>query len=114
MFGAFAAGFGAFCAVFHVCCMFFTLICAGCANFCTDTAKFFGAAAAEAHELGGAVANGGAFHIELDALCHHFYVFLLQAGGCAMVTDGGTTQACVYALLKFVVAHSFCILFVDE
>lgn len=113
MFGAFAAGFGACCAMLPMWRVFFTFFSTGSTEVGADAAYCFGMAAAQAHELGGAVANGGAFHIELDTFCHHIYVFFLQAGGGAMIADGGTAQASVYALLKFVVAHSLCI-FVDE
>ncbi len=32
----------------------------------------------QAHELGGAVADGGALHVELDTFCHHLYVLFLE------------------------------------
>jgi hypothetical protein len=95
--------------MFHVF-VFFTFSSAGVADIGANAAHFFRFAAAQAHKLGGTVADGGAFHVELDTFGHHLHVFFLEAGGGAMVTDGRTTQASVYALLKFVVAHSLYIL----
>jgi hypothetical protein len=105
LFGTFVAGFGTFGAMFHVF-VLFTFCGAGVADIGADTADLLGFAAAQAHELRGAVADGGAFHIKLDTFCHHLHVFFLETGRGAMITDGGTTQASVYALLKFVVAHN--------
>jgi len=99
------ACFGAFGAMLHVF-VFFTFSGACIADIGADAANLLGFAAAQAHELGGTVADGGAFHIKLDTLGHHLYVLFLEAGRGTMVADSGTTQASVYALLKFMVAHS--------
>lgn len=105
LLGALPAGAGAFCTMFRVR-MLFTFYGTFGTKLCTQAANFFGPGASHTHQLGSAVTNGCAFHIKLDALGHHSHLFLLQAGRCAMVTNGGTAQAGVYALLKFVVAHT--------
>ena len=43
-------------------------------------------------------------HIELDAAGHHVYVFFLQAGGGAMVANGGTPKAGLDAALVLVIS----------
>ena len=113
LFGTYAAGICTFPAMVHMT-VFIAFFRASVADFHAEAAHFFGAAAAHAHELGGAVADGGAFHIQLNALGEHLYIIFLQTGGGAVVADSGASQASVDALLKFMIAHSGKFLIVDE
>jgi len=70
-------------------------------------ADFFGFIGAKAHQLGGGVAQGGAFHIQLNAAGHHFDVFFLQAGGSTMVANGGTGEAGINAGFVLVIGFVF-------
>lgn len=68
-------------------------------------------AASHAHELGGSVADGRAFHVKLNASRHHFYILFLRAGGRTMIANGGTLKACVYtSFVLMVTVHCYSIL----
>jgi hypothetical protein len=59
------------------------------ANFRAEATEFFGFVTPQAHKLGRSITKCGAFHIELDAFGHHFYILFLSAGRSAMITDRG-------------------------
>jgi hypothetical protein len=100
-FCATAASLRAFLAMFRF--VFATLFAAGFTNFGTDTADLGGFAAAKAHQLCSGITDSGTFHIQLNATCHHFYVFFLRTGRGAMITNGGTTQTGIDAGLVLVI-----------
>src|SRR5215204_6146344 len=70
----------------------------------TDHTNFPCLAAAKTHELCGGITDGCTFHIQLNAACHHFYIFFLCAGGRAMITDCCAAQTCFYTGLIMVIA----------
>jgi hypothetical protein len=74
-FCAFAAGAGACPAMIIL--VFTAFRCAFRANFSTQAAELICPAAAQAHKLGCVIAGSGAFHIELNTVNHHIYVFFL-------------------------------------
>jgi hypothetical protein len=69
------------------------------ADIRTDSTNCLCTRATLAHELGGSIANDGTFDIELNAMGHHFYIFLHSAGSSTIVTNSRTTQASFYTAL---------------
>src|SRR5438105_4806681 len=49
------------------------------AHFSTMVANVFCHLTSQAHKLGGSITQHSAFHIQLNTLCHHFYIFFLCA-----------------------------------
>jgi hypothetical protein len=65
-----------------------------------------GLPAAQAHELRGGITCSRAFHIQLDAYGHHFYILFLQTRGGTMITQCGAAKACFNTILvSVVVSH---------
>lgn len=100
--GAVQAGFGTFKAMLHVF-VFATLSAARIANAGAHQTNFFRAFAAEAHELRGRVTDRRTLHVQLNAARHHFHVFLLRAGGGAVVAKCPATQAGFNARLEVMI-----------
>jgi hypothetical protein len=91
-FRALPAGFRTFLAVLH-----FMLAAFKTARFtqvCAQEADFFRFLASKTHQLSRSITQSSAFHIKLDAFCHHLYVLLFGAGRRAVVTDRSTFKAC--------------------
>jgi hypothetical protein len=105
-FCALPAGACTFLAVYHL--VLPAFVAAGAANCHADTAGGLRLLTSQAHELRRSIANGCALHIQLNASCHHLYVFFLRTGGCAVIADRSATEACLNALLVFMVSgHCF-------
>jgi hypothetical protein len=92
--------------------VFAALVATGFTDISTEGTQLFSMFAAQAHELRGCITDRSAFHIELDALRHHLYVFFLQAGGCTIVANSSTAQAGIDAALVLIVRHSVRLLFI--
>jgi hypothetical protein len=101
-FGAAAAGGGADAAVFHIG-MVFAFPGATAADTFTKLAKLFREFPAHAHDLGGRIAEGGAFQVELDAAGHALDVIFKQTGAGALLAKGGAGAAGLYTLLILLV-----------
>jgi hypothetical protein len=72
----------------------------------TDPADFFGVLTIHTHHLGGRITDRGAFHVELNAAAHHFYIFFLQTRRSAMIANGGAAQTGLdTALVHLVMGH---------
>jgi hypothetical protein len=97
-FGAAPAGGGAIAAVLHVG-MVFAFLCAAIAAVFAELAKLFGEFAVEAHDMGGGIAEGSAFEVELNAADHTFDIFFEKAGAGALLTGSGAIAACFYTFL---------------
>lgn len=98
---AVAAGFCTFPAVFR--CMFATLLRTGKTGIRTDLADLFRIFSADTHDLGGRITNCGTFHVQLDTAGHHLYIFFLETGRSAVITERGTPEAGLYACFKTVI-----------
>ncbi|WP_341839707.1 hypothetical protein [Chitinophaga caseinilytica] len=83
--------------------MLFAFVRAGFAHIRANGTDHGGLAAAEAHQLCGSVADGRAFHIELDAPRHVRNIGRLRSCACAMIANGRALQAEIDAFLVFVV-----------
>jgi hypothetical protein len=78
--------------------------CASLAQVGADRDHLYGITAANTHQLCRGIANGGAFHVELDAAGHHLNVLLLCTGRGAMIANGCATQAGVDAVFIEVIS----------
>ena len=72
--------------------MLSALLSTGFTEICTESANLLCIVAAEAHKLSGETTDCCALHIQFDALPHHIYVRLFQAGGGAVVAGGSTSE----------------------
>jgi hypothetical protein len=84
--------------------MFFAFGGACVASICTYDANSGSMAAPKAHKLGSSIAKSSTFHIQLNTLCHHFNVFFLGAGRCAMITNSRASQARVYTIFVLMIS----------
>jgi hypothetical protein len=76
------------------------------AKFCAISAEIFGFIASQAHELCSSIADSSAFHVQLNASCHHIYIFFLEAGGGAMIADCRALQTGVNTFFIMVIVHT--------
>lgn len=100
-----AAQFSAFLTVLRF--MLTAFCCAGRARICTDAAYSGRMCTAKTHQLSAGIAKRCAFHIQLYAMRHHFYVFFLEAGSSTVITYRRTSQTGVYAVFILVVSFVF-------
>jgi hypothetical protein len=79
------------------------------ANVCADPANLFCRLSAHTHHLCSRVADGGTFHVQLNAPSHHLNMLFLQARGRTMITDSSTPKACFNTVLVLMIisCHSF-------
>ena len=95
--------------------MLCTLVCTRFAYVSANGTYHSRLAASHAHELGGSVADGRAFHVKLNASRHHSYILFLRAGGSTMVANGGTLKACVYtSFVLMITGHYYSFLCLGE
>jgi hypothetical protein len=97
-FGAVTAGSGAIAAVLHVR-VIFAFLGAAVTDAFAELAKLFGEFAVKTHDLGGGIAEGGAFEVKLNAADHAFDVFFEKTGAGALLTEGSASPAGFYAFL---------------
>jgi hypothetical protein len=73
-------------------------------NISADAADFGCPVTAKAHQLRCCITDSSTFHIELNAVSHHFNVWLLRTGRSTMITNGCTPKTCFNTLLVFMIS----------
>jgi len=91
--------------VIHVHGVFFAFRTTGLADFGAKLANLLGELAAAGHETNGGVADFGAVAVEADALDHHLYILLAEAGIGAMVAGDGAGLTGFDTLLVRLMCH---------
>jgi hypothetical protein len=90
--------------------MFAAFSCTCLADVSTDPAQLYCCLTTHAHYLCGGKTNGGTFHIQLNAPCHHLHLVALKATRGTMITDRCTLQTGFdTTFVLMITGHSFLV-----